>query len=381
MKPTHQQTIHLGLSLLTLSAVGIRAEEPLPKQLEFAITKGINPGGKGGYTGTVSFSREKTDQPFKVQWKLSDGSTTEGWGVPYPKSGYIAVAYGSEATGVAIYKVKGQGFEARWALASEEATIGSYELQRGKVKDDYVYKDGTEGTVTIAPSEVEGIANVVYKSPTGEFGGIGIRDGDYLAVGAASGLKDFGVIVYHMEKDLTAKGTWILGGATSNGSETLQALSIDGEKVGEEPKMADKKKSPSEEKENAELAKLIAADFKKCGAIGEEFIGKLKEEDLEGMVALMDDRAFDKKVTREKFRASLEKSAKIFGKLSDFKPDRDKVDFKAAEGGGMNFTLEGDAVYANGEAHEVLRFFKPKGSEDVFLVGYSRTAKEGPAEK
>ena len=320
-------SLFLAPALLLVAPGFVSAEEKLPKQLEFAITKGTNPGGKGGYTGTVSFSREKTDEAFKVTWKLSDGSTTTGWGVPYPKSGYMAVAYGSEATGVAIYKMKGEGFDARWALAGPKSKIDSYELKRAKEKFHYAYKDGSKGDVSIEPSEVEGVANVVYKMPTGTYGGIGVADGDFIGVGAASGLKDFGVIIYHVEKDLTAKGSWILGGAQALGSEELKILSIDGEKV--EAPTEKTAEPPAEEgkMDNKELAKLIKVDIDKCAKVGEAFLAKIKEDDLKGMMAMMDDRAFDDKMTRSAFRAAISKSRQVFGKMEDFKPDRDKVDF------------------------------------------------------
>lgn len=352
-----------------------RAADAPPKHLEFSISKST-----GDYTGTVKFDREDVTKTFKVTWKLGDGTTQNGIGVAYPKSGYIAVAYGTEATGVAIYKIeKDGGADARWALAKENEEVGTYKLKRGKVKYDYVYKDGTEGTVTIAPSEVEGVANVTFKGPAGTYGGIGLTDGDYLAVGAASGTKDFGVVIYHTQDDMSVSGKWIVAGATSIGVENLTIVSVDGEKIAAEPS-ADKpmkKEKPAkpatDDAEDPDLAAKISVDLQKCAAVGEYFIEQIKSDDMDSIVGLMDDLAFDEKTTRDDFRAAMTQSRKVFGKLVSFKPDRKKVDFKAAKGGGMNFTLEGDGTYENGTSHEALTFFKPQGSDKVVLVGYSRS--------
>ena len=373
------RTLSRSSAILALALVLPAAAKP-PKQVECEITKGTNPGGQGHYTGKASFSREDIANVFKVTWKLSDGSTFSGWGVPYPDSGYLAVAYGSQATGVAIYKINGADADVRTAVAKEGAAIGSRELTRGKEKNEYVNKDGSEGIVRFTPTKVEGVANMAFKSPAGESGGIGISDGKFLAVGMASGTKDFGVALYQLGKGASAHGKWTIAGAPGTGTEELTILAVDGEKVAataaeNTPEAAPPAKEAKDEK-NAELVEKISIDLKKCGVIAEQFVGKIKLNDIAGLVAQMDDRAFSEKVTREAFQASMESSSKILGQLAGFKPDRKKLDFGAAKEGGMNFVLEGDGTYENGTTHEVLRFFKPPGGEQVVLVGYSRSAKK-----
>ncbi len=357
-------------AIVALSVSTAQAE--VPKKLEFSITKGANPSGKGAYSGKVSFSREDSKTPYKVTWTLANGDSYTGYGVA--SGDYMAVAYGSEAMGVAVYKVGEKTISGTWAPAKDGAALASYELKRGKAKHQYVYSDGTAGTVTVAPSEVKNVANVSYDLPDGKFGGIGLMDGDYMAVGTASGLKDFGVVIYRMNKDLSASGKWIIGGATATGTEDLKLLTIDGNPA---PKAGDAPPSeaPKKEKEmdNDELAKVIAVDLEKCAAVGEYFLEQVKADDLDAVVGLLDNRAFDEKATREKFAAGIAEGRKALGKLKDFTPDKKKVDFKPAPGGGMLFTLEGDATYDNAKTHEVFRFLKPKGEEKVVIVGYSRS--------
>ncbi|HWB07176.1 MAG TPA: hypothetical protein VG796_29400 [Verrucomicrobiales bacterium] len=346
-----------------------------PKNLEFSIIKAANPGGKGGYSGTVSFTREDVKDVFKVTWKLSDGTTNTGYGVA--SGDYMAVAYGSDAIGVAMYKMTDKTVEGTWAPAKEGAKLGTYELKRGKAKHQYVYSDGTPGTITISPSEVKGVANVKYDMPDMKFGGIGLADGDYMAVGGAAGLKDFGVVIYRMNKDLTASGKWIIGGAPAPGTEDLKLVTLDGKPApaagGASPDTAD---TAEKEMDNKDLAKLIAVDIKKCAAVGDYFIDQMKLDDMDAVVGLLDNRAFDEKTTRGKFAAAIGEGRKTLGKMKDFTPDKKKVDFKPAPGGGMLFTLEGDGTYENATTREVFRFLKPKGEEKVVMVGYTRSVKK-----
>lgn len=141
------------------------------------------------------------------------------------------MAYGSQAVGVAIFKTNGAEVEVRTAVAKEGAPIDSQELKQGKEKNVYLNKDGSAGSVRITPSEVEGVTNLVFKSPGGDLGGIGIADGNYLAVGMAPGTKDFGVALYHLGKGPNALGKWVVAGAPGTGTEELTILTVDGEKV------------------------------------------------------------------------------------------------------------------------------------------------------
>jgi hypothetical protein len=363
-----------ALALFASSAA--LAQQTPPKNLEFTITKGTTPDGKAEYTGTVKFSRESVKDVFKVTWKLSDGSTYSGHGVA--SGDYMAVAYGSEAIGVAMYQLKDKTIAGTWAPAKDGAKLSTYGLKRGKEKHQYVYNDDTPGLITIEPSEVTDVANISYEMPDRKFGGIGLVDGDYMAVGGATGVKDFGVVIYHMNKDMTASGKWIVAGAFTPGTEELKLVTLDGKAVladGAAP-ATEKGAKGGKEMSDKELAEAIAVDLKKCAAAGEYFVDQMKSDDMEAVVGLVDDKAFNEKVTRETFATAIAGGRKELGKMTAFSPDKKKTDFKAINGGDMLFTLEGDGTYENAKTREVLRFLKAKGTDKVVIVGYTRTVQK-----
>lgn len=370
-------TLHITRSAAVIIALAASsapaAPETAPKNLEFSILKGITPGGKASYTGTVAFSRDSVKDVFKVVWKLSDGSTYTGHGVA--NGDYMAVTYGSEAIGVAIYKLKEKTIEGIWAPSKDGAKLGTYGLKRGKAKHQYVYDDDTPGLITIAPSEVTNVANVSYEMPDKKFGGIGLMDGDYMAVGGASGVKDFGVVIYRMKKDLTASGKWIVAGAQAPGTEDLKLLTLDGKAVADAPGEAPKDGKEAEMNDK-KLAELIAVDLEKCAAVGEYFVDQMKSDDMEAVVGLVDDKAFNEKATRATFAEAVAKGRKELGRMTGFTPDKNKTGVKAAPGGGMIFSLEGKGTYENAKTREVLRFHKAPDSDKVVIVGYTRTVQK-----
>jgi|GEM_PF-2841389 len=220
----------ITLTIFTALIVPVRAaEESLPKKLEFEITNGVNPAQAGRYSGKVSFERDDTANVFKVTWTLTDGSTTTGWGVPFPKSGAMAVAYGKNAAAVAIYRKDGDKIDARWAPAKDGSPIGEYGLQRGKAKNQFVMTGGAKGGVTLTPAgEIAGLAALQFDLPSGKTDGFAIASGDFLAAASHSGGMDTGIVLYQFTPDLKVSGKWYLPGAKGLGTEDLKLLTIDG---------------------------------------------------------------------------------------------------------------------------------------------------------
>ncbi len=212
---------------IILTTPCLDAEETAqPRELLFNIAKASNPGGSVHYTGKVSFSRKETTNSFKVEWKLSDGSTQSGVGVPFPESGVIAVGYGPDLEGVAIYKKDGNKAEARWSTGKPDSEIGSYDLTRGKKPGLLNITGG--GTVTLTPGEDEA-GTVKFDLNSGSYSGVVIGQGDYLAL--ATGGKRLGVGIYKQAGD-GAEGRWTVVGAEGAGTENLTILEVDGQKVG-----------------------------------------------------------------------------------------------------------------------------------------------------
>lgn len=218
--------LHLLATSFLLTATFLRAGEPgEPKQLLFNIAKAGNPGGTVSYTGKVAFSRKKITNCFKVEWKLSDGSTQSGVGVPFPDTGVIAVGYGPDLEGVAIYKKDGNKAEARWSTDKPDTEIGSYDLTREKKPGVLSIVGG--GTVTLTPGK-DDAGTVVFDLNSGTYSGVVIGQGDYLAL--ATGGKRLGVGIYKQAGD-GAEGRWTVVGAEGAGIENLTILEVDGKKV------------------------------------------------------------------------------------------------------------------------------------------------------
>ena len=133
--------------MVSLAMTGLSIGAEAPKVLDFKISSATNPGGQGGYTGTVHMERAKTTEPFKVTWKLSDGTTQKGWGVPFPKTGYIAVAYGGTV----------------WLFHHSIQTLGDPGTGEGTTGDDLlIYKSNYEKVMAYVKSlEIAGSADVI----------------------------------------------------------------------------------------------------------------------------------------------------------------------------------------------------------------------------
>lgn len=245
MKMTYSSAFMVSLAMTSLS-IGAEA----PKVLDFKISSATNPGGQGGYTGTVHMERAKTTAPFKVTWKLSDGTTQKGWGVPFPDSGYIAVAYG-EATGVALYLQTETGADAVWSPTGDGQTIGTYKLK--KTDDPLALKFDDGGTFTLAPGKSP-TAQITWKLPTGTYKGPAVIDEKYLAAASSPTGKNVGVVIYKAE-GAGAKGIWTMTGMEGAGTENLEVVTIDGKPVSAED-LAAAAEDPSKE------VKALAAELR-----------------------------------------------------------------------------------------------------------------------
>jgi hypothetical protein len=202
------------------------ASAEAPNKLEFAVTKGTNPDGGGGYTGKLTFARTGAEQAFKAAWTLSNG-TAAGWAIPFPGSDYIAVGYGKDLGGVVIYqRQKDASSKAHYATAAEGEKITSYTLAPGKERGQFTMKDGAEGAVAVTP-KAERVFDLTWTIGGTAWQGMGVADGDFLAAASTTGGKDYGVVIYK-KTAAGATGWWRYGGAPGVGTEELKITSVDG---------------------------------------------------------------------------------------------------------------------------------------------------------
>ena len=220
-----------GIAFVVMSAAtpALRAQVAAPAQpkiLKFAISEGHRPGGKTGYTGTVTFSRRETTHGFSVAWQLADGTTLSGFAVPYPDSGVIAVGYGEDLTGVAIYKKDGGKGDLRWSPALPDSAIGAYQLSQGDTPN--VMKVENHGGILTFMAAAEQTGTAEFKLTTGASSGITISQGNFTAI--ASGGSRTGVVIYK-KTGAGAEGRWTVAGTPGAGTENLTILEVDGKKI------------------------------------------------------------------------------------------------------------------------------------------------------
>lgn len=195
-------------------------------KLEFAITKGTNPDGGGGYTGKVTFARTAPEQAFKAAWTLSNG-TAEGWAIPFPGSDYIAVGYGKDLGGVVIYQRQKDGSsKAHFSTAAEGEMITTYTLAPEKERGQFTMKDGAVGAVSVKPL-AERVFDLTWTIGGKDWQGMGVADGDFLAAASTTGGSDYGVVIYK-KTEAGANGWWRYGGAPGVGTEELKITSVEG---------------------------------------------------------------------------------------------------------------------------------------------------------
>jgi hypothetical protein len=114
-----------------------------PNRLEFEILEAKMPHGGPGQLGQVIFERSSEEKPYFVTWRYTDGTSDHGLAVAFPGSKAIAVGFGPDVLGVAIYELKGKQVAGRWAPYTEDAVIGAYTMQQGE-NDSIYHIDGPE---------------------------------------------------------------------------------------------------------------------------------------------------------------------------------------------------------------------------------------------
>jgi hypothetical protein len=217
--------------LTAFSAFVSQASAGEAKHLEFAITKGTNPGGAGSYTGKLVFKSGEAGEAIAAAWTLSNG-TASGWAVPFPGSDYIAVGYGRDLGGVAIYQRQKDGSsKTHYALAGAGQKIGSYTLVPGTPAGHFKIKGGAGGTVDVSPGP-ERVFDLKWNLDSGKWHGMGVADGDFLAAASTTGGSDYGVVIYR-KNSIGADGWWRYGGGQGVGTEVLKMAKVDGKAVPE----------------------------------------------------------------------------------------------------------------------------------------------------
>lgn len=219
----------LGAVMITTGPFSLLAQGGSPTMV-LEMTRSYIPGGGEGKLGTMTVSRASETVPMKITWNYPDGGVMTGWGVPMPGTGQMALSFGNGALAVALYKRDGKSVQALWSPAADGSTVAPYKMTQGATDSEYII-DGGGGTFTIDMGE-EGTGTARWKLPSGEYNGLVIAEGDYLAAVSMAPGADAGVGLYTLDMaQLRAVGRWAIPGVKGAGGEEYKVVSINGEKV------------------------------------------------------------------------------------------------------------------------------------------------------
>jgi hypothetical protein len=189
----------------------------------YSIAAASNPGGGGGYKGSVTITPE--GDVYKLAWAIPESPPYSG--VALLEGSTLAVGWGMGAQyGVVVYRVSGGKLTGRWATAASGPNAGTeviegppglsgtYNVVSAKGPSGGTYT----GSVTITPTG--GTHTVQWNLSNGSFSGVGIRQGDLFIVGWGETGKGAGVVSYEVSGSKLT-GVWAVPGGTQLGSESL----------------------------------------------------------------------------------------------------------------------------------------------------------------
>lgn len=189
----------------------------------YTIKSSANPGGGGGYKGSVNITQ--TGDVYKIGWTIPNSPAYSG--VALLDGSTLGVGWGMGAQyGVVVYRVNGGKLSGKWATAGSGGTAGTEDLEGPEglngtynvVSAKAPAGGSYTGTVTITPSGAT--HSVKWNLSNGSFSGVGIRQGDLLIVGWGEAGKGAGVVSYQVSGE-TLTGVWATPGGTQLGNETI----------------------------------------------------------------------------------------------------------------------------------------------------------------
>ncbi len=190
---------------------------------QYKILSASNPGGGGGYSGSVAIA--KHGDMYSLDWTIANTPPYKGVGIVNGQ--ILGVGWGlGDEYGVAVYTVDGGTLDGKWATSSSQGRAGVEKLSgpaglRGTYKITEA-KDGDSGkaytgSVTISPTGP--VYNVTWNIPGHSYSGVGILQGSVLTVGWGTAGKGAGVVVYQVGDKLDGK--WAQPHGSMLGTEVL----------------------------------------------------------------------------------------------------------------------------------------------------------------
>lgn len=189
----------------------------------YAITSATNPGGAGGYSGTVQLANQ--GDHVTLDWTIANAPAFKGVGIV--EGSTLGVGWGTGSNyGVAVYRVDGGTLTGKWATFLNQGKVGTENLKGpAGLNGEYQIVAATlpsgkayVGTVTLTPQG--STYAVTWKLPHETYSGVGILRGNVLVVGWGTGGGGAGVVAYGISAG-KLDGTWAQPGGNALGTEVL----------------------------------------------------------------------------------------------------------------------------------------------------------------
>jgi len=233
------------------------------QEIQLKIVASQSADGSPGPIGTMRVVHTSDLAPDQVTWTYDDGSSDQGLGVPLPGTGAFAVSFGTGAKSIHLYRLRKPGGDRRsieglWAPALAGETIRPVNLApRDSVMTPTSFHIEGGGTFSIDKRTAASALQVKWTFPTGEFPGLGIIYGDYLAAIVIDPGDRGGVALYQMSKDgSSAISRWVVTGSKGVGKEELAVVQLPAAAA-----KADLESVPDLDSEIREIAGAIREDL------------------------------------------------------------------------------------------------------------------------
>jgi len=187
--------------------------------IRLRVTKATNPDGSAGDIGTLTVTGPGENRAMPVLWEYEDGTTETGIGVAIPDSGKMAVGFGTGVVTVGLYHRRDKEAAGLWVTAKDGEPAKGIAMKQGASASEFEIEGG--GKFLVEKGEANTMA-LKWEFASGSFSGIGVGEGDYLAVISAAPDAAAGVAFFDLSPDgKSATSRWTVIGATGSGTEEM----------------------------------------------------------------------------------------------------------------------------------------------------------------
>lgn len=187
--------------------------------IRLRVTKATNPDGSAGDIGTLTVTGPGENRAMPVRWEYEDGTTESGIGVAIPDSGKMAVGFGTGVVTVGLYHRRDKEAAGLWVTAKDGEPAKGIAMKQGASASEFEIEGGGK---FLAEKGEANTMELKWEFASDSFTGIGVGEGDYLAVISAAPDAAAGVAFFDLSPDgKSATSRWTVIGATGSGTEEM----------------------------------------------------------------------------------------------------------------------------------------------------------------